>query len=61
MLLRLFLRSARPLLAAVETWVTEARLPATHSEFFVAAGARTAEWHSGCQCSAWAVLCAVGA
>lgn len=37
--MRLFLRSARPLLAAAEAWVAEGRLPETHEEFFVVAGA----------------------
>ncbi len=38
MLLRLLARSARPLLAAADAWVAEGRLPASHDEFFVAAG-----------------------
>ena len=38
-LMRLLLRTARPLLSAVEAWVGEGRLPDTHSEFFIAAGA----------------------
>jgi hypothetical protein len=41
-LLRLLARSARPLLAAADAWVAEGRLPASHDEFFVAAGAPAA-------------------
>ncbi|KAK9840835.1 hypothetical protein WJX81_007958 [Elliptochloris bilobata] len=41
-LLRLFLHAARPLLSAIEAWVNEGRLPATHAEFFIAAGADVA-------------------
>lgn len=37
--MRLFVRSARPLLAAAEAWVAEGRLPDTHAEFFIVAGA----------------------
>ncbi len=41
-LLRLLARSARPLLAAADAWVAEGRLPASHDEFFIAAGALAA-------------------